>query len=121
MSFADPQSITIGTDPALSLPRVASGVNQGSFQSNDGLVKASASHQYGRRIRRQFRVDKTKIAPSASNPAINATYSCSVYMVVDTPLSGFTNTELQQLVTAFQAMLTANSNANTTKLLGGES
>jgi len=115
MAFADPQSITIdGT--AVSLPRVSSGVNTGGFSSNDGNLKLSVSHQYGKRTRRQYRMDFQKIAADPLTSA-NVRYQGSVYLVVDQPIVGFTVAELQKQIAGFLASLTAPQQ---TKLLGGE-
>lgn len=120
MAFSDPQSITIdGT--AHSLPRVGSGINQGSFQTNDGLVKESIAHTYGRRTRRQLRVDLSKIAPDPLVSSTNIRYSMSTYIVVDTPPTGFTVAEAKQVVDGLVAYLSASSGAAITQLLGGES
>jgi hypothetical protein len=47
-------------------------------------------------------------------------YSATVYMVVDTPVTGYTVAQQKELVDAFAAYLAASSGANVTKLLGGE-
>lgn len=120
MSFADPQSITIN-GVATSLPRVASGVNNGKYTSNDGLISLSASHNYGKRTRRIIRVDQAKVAASPFDASLNQKYSMSTYLVVDIPETGYTVAELQYIITGFITALTASSNALTTKFLGGES
>lgn len=120
MAFADPQSITI-SGTATSLPRVSSGVNAGSFASGDGTLKKSVAHSYGRsRTRRTIRVDLKKIAADPLLSGVNNQYSTSVYLVVDLPAVGFTNTELKNLITGFLSDLTASSGAQMDKLLGGE-
>lgn len=120
MSLADPQSITIN-GVTTSLPRVGSGVHNGVFQSNDGNIKFSAAHAYGKRVRRNIRVDMSKIAADPLISSQSVKYSTSVYLVVDLPVTGFTNAELQFLITGFITQLQATSNLVTTKLLGGES
>jgi len=115
MAFADPQSITI-SGTAVSLPRVSSGVNTGGFSSNDGAVKLTVSHQYGKRTRRQIRMDFQKIAADPLTSA-NSRFTGSVYLVVDQPIVGYTVTELQAQIAGFLASLTT---AQQTKLLGGE-
>lgn len=115
MAFNDPQSITV-SGTAVSLPRVSSGVNSGGFASNDGNRKLSVSHTYGKRTRRQYRMDFQKIAADPLTAA-NTRFSGSVYIVVDQPTVGFTVTELQNEIAGFLASLTAAQQA---KLLGGE-
>lgn len=118
MAFADPQSVTVNA-VAQSMPRVSSGVNTGAFQKEDTTYKLSFSHQYGKRTRRQVRLDNNKIAPDLFT-SDNVKYSASVYLVIDQPVVGYTNAELKLIVDGFAAYLTASSGANITKLLGGE-
>jgi hypothetical protein len=119
MAFADPQSITIDATPH-SLPRTGSGVNAGTFATNDGTVKLSVSHAYGKRNRRTIRIDHSKVA---ADPLLseNVEFSMSTYVVVDTPPRGYTVTEAKQVVDALVEYLAASTGANVTKLLGGES
>lgn len=119
MAFADPQSVTINA-VANALPRVGSGVNTGSFSKDDGTVKLSVSHQYGKRTRRQIRLDHQKFAADPLISAQNVLRSMSVYLVVDSPVQGYTVAEQKQIVDALTAYLTASSGARTTQLLGGE-
>jgi hypothetical protein len=44
-----------------------------------------------------------------------------VYLVIDRPLTGFTQTQVKDLVTCLTGMLTASSNAAIDKLFGLES
>jgi hypothetical protein len=119
MSFADPQSITINSI-ANSLPRIASGVNSGVFQKDDGNVRLSVSHSYGNRTRRTMRVDHRKIAADPLISAQNIQYSMSVYVVTDLPVTGYTVSEAQEVIDGFTAYLTASSGAKVTQWLGGE-
>lgn len=120
MAFSDPQSITIGASTH-ALPRVSSGENSGSFLSNDGLVRLSMSHQYGKRNRRTIRVEHSKIAPDPLISSTNVKYSMTAYMVVDVPVTGYTVAQAKEVTDALAAYLTASTGAATTKLLGGES
>lgn len=119
MALTDPQSVTINAI-AHSLARVGFGENSGSFQSNDSLVKLGVSSAYGRRTRRSIRIDFSKIAPDPLISDTNVIYSMSNYMVVDTPVTGFTVVEAKQVVDGFIAYLSAGSGAVITQLLGGE-
>lgn len=118
MAFADPQSVTINA-VANSLPRISSGVNTGTFQKDDATVKLSVSHQYGTRIRRQLRIDHSKVAADVFT-SDNTKYSMSAYIVVDVPETGYTLAEQKQIVDALSAYLTASTGAKVTQLLGGE-
>lgn len=118
--FADPQTITV-SGVTTSLPRVGSGVNTGSFSSADGTIRLLANHAYGRRIRRQIRVDYSKIAVDPLISAQNIKYSTSLYLVLDEPVTGFTRAEQLALYTGFIAQLDASTKAVATKWIGGES
>ena len=120
MAFADPQSVTINA-VANSLPRTSSGVNQGAFTKDDGLVKLSISHTLGKRNRRVVRLDHSKIAADPLLAGVNVKASMAVYLVMDTPETGYTLAEAKQVVDGLTAYLTASTGANVTKLLGGES
>jgi hypothetical protein len=118
--LADPQSVTINA-VANSLPAIARGVNNSSYQKDDGTVKLSISHQYGKRTRRTVRLDYSKIVADPLVPTQNQKVSMSTYLVIDTPLTGLTITEQKQIVDALTGYLTATSGANVTKVIGGES
>lgn len=120
MSIADPQTITV-SGVTTSLPRVGSGVNNGQFQSADGTIRLSAAHAYGKRVRRNIRVDFSKIAADPLISAQNIKHSCSLYLVLDEPITGFTRAEQLALYTGFIAQLDASTKAVATKWLGGES
>lgn len=119
MSFADPQTVTINS-VAQTLPRISSGVNAGTFSKDDGLVKLSVSHQYGKRNRRTIRLDHAKIAADPLVSSTSVKYSMSAYLVLDTPITGYTVAEAKQIGDALTAYLTASSGARLTQLLGGE-
>lgn len=119
MAFSDPQSITINA-VANSLPRTGQGATSGTFTKDDGNVKLTVSHQYGKKNRRMIRVDHRKIAPDPLMPATNTPYTMSVYMVVEVPPAGYTVAEAKQVVDGLTAYLTASSGARITQLLGGE-
>lgn len=119
MAYTDPQSVTINA-VAVSLPRTSSGVDAGSFTSNDGTVKLSVSHSYGKRNRRTVRLEHSKIAPDPLISSTNIKHSMTAYIVVDTPVTGYSVVEAKQIVDALTAYLTASSGGNVTKLLGGE-
>jgi hypothetical protein len=120
MSFADPQSITI-SGTTIALPRTSVEENASEYTSSDGLTKLSASHNYGKRIRRVLRIDSTKLAPDAFRPAENVEVSMSNYIVFDLPVGGFSLTEAQAVYTGFKTLFTGTSDALIVKLLGGES
>lgn len=121
MSFSDPLSVTISavTTP---LPRISVGDDKSEYQSADGLIRIEASHQYKvDRTRRMFRLDTSKITADPFRPSENREVSMSIYTVFDTPKVGYTAAEALAAWVGFNALLTASSNANVSKLLGGES
>lgn len=120
MSFADPQSVTI-VGGAVSLPRISSGENKGTFQSADGLTKLSVAHSYGsQRTRRTIRLDLSKIAADPFEATVNNRYSMSAYVVVDLPNVGYTTADVVTNSAGLLAYLTATTNARLTQLMGGE-
>jgi hypothetical protein len=118
--LADPQSVTINA-VANSLPAVARGTNSSTYQKDDGTVKLSISHQYGKRVRRTSRLDFSKIVADPLVPAQNQKVSMSTYLVIDHPITGLTNAEIKQVVDGLTAYLTASSGAKVTSIVGGES
>jgi hypothetical protein len=119
MAFADPQSVTVNA-VAQTLPRISSGENAGVFQKDDGTLKLSVSHNYGKRTRRTLRLDHSKIAADPLMASTNVRLNMSAYIVVDTPETGYTVAEAKQIVDALVAYLSASSGARATQLLGGE-
>jgi len=119
MAFADPQSVTINA-VANALPRTASGVNTGSFTKDDGNVALTVSHSYGKRTRRQLRLNVRKIAADPLISSSNILYSMGATLIVDTPVTGYSIAEQKQVVDALIAFLSASSGAKVTQLLGGE-
>jgi hypothetical protein len=118
--LADPQSVTINA-VATSLPAIARDVNASGYQSADATVKLTISHNYAKRTRRTVRLDQSKITADPLVPAQNQKVSMSAYLVIDHPVTGFTNTEIKYIVDALTAYLTASSGAKVTSVLGGES
>lgn len=117
--FSDPQSITVAGS-AKSLPRVSSGDFTGRFRTGDGAYELALSHTSGKRDRSVARVNIRKIGANPLDPTKNVPYQASAYVVLDAPAqtSGFTSTELEDLVKALAGYLSA---ANVTKFVGKES
>jgi len=117
--LADPQSVTI-SGVTVAVPRISSDKNSGTFVSNDGTVKETVSHTYGRRNRRVFRLDHSKVAPDPLISAQNIVHSMGAYLVVDTPVTGYTVEQQKAVIDGLIAQLNAASGAVLTKFLGGE-
>ena len=120
MAFSDPQSVTI-VGGATSLPRISSGTNQGVFGSSDGYNKLTVATTYGSRTRHTARLDLAKVAANPFDSTLNAKYSMSAYIVFDVPTVGYTIADMVTNSAGLCTWLTASTNANLTKLMGGES
>lgn len=120
MAFADPQTVTISAVPN-TLARVGTGPTSGVFALPDGTLKLSVSHAVNKRARRTIRIDHQKVVPDPLFPATNVPRSASFYLVVDTPVTGYTIVEQKAVIDGFLAYLSASSGAKITQFLGGES
>jgi len=120
MALADPQTVTISGTP-IPLPRVSVDETESEYLSSDGLVKLTASHTYGKRIRRLIRIDHAKLSADVYKPAENVKVGMAVYTVFDLPPAGYTAADALAIWTGFNTQLSATSNAVVTKILGGES
>jgi hypothetical protein len=119
MTFADPLSIDIGAG-AVSLNRISTGDRSSSYESVDGNILLSITHKRGKRNRHEIRVYTRKTAADPLFPAQNAPYEETCYFVIDTPLVGYTTTEMKTLSTGLFTLLTASTNANLIKFTQGE-
>jgi len=117
--FSDPQSVTIG-GVATSLPRVGSGIGQGVFQTPDSTTTLNVSHSYGKRNRRTAKLTAKYLSADPLTPSNNIPVSGSFYVVADFPIQGITPDQQKDLAAALSVWLTASTNANLIKLLGGE-
>lgn len=117
--FADPQTVTLGGTP-YTLLRVGTGLDEGRFKTADGLVGMQIAHAYGKRTRRQIRLDWKVLAADVMDSSLNVPYSLSTYLVVDAPNVGLSLTTQQNIVKGFTAFLVASSDAKTVQFLNGE-
>jgi len=117
--FTDPQSVTINGS-AISLPRTSAGPNAGTLTSHDGATKLDIASTYGKRIRRTMALTVKKYASDPAVPAQNIPVSATIRITVDQPIQGYTVADLQFALLGLIGNLTASSNANIAKLLGGE-
>ncbi|DAD52205.1 TPA_asm: coat protein [ssRNA phage Gerhypos.3_21] len=122
MAFSDPQSVTI-SGSAISLPNTGRGLGIGTYSSNDGsLAMDIRNTQSGKsRSRRTIGVVSKKYAEDPTREGNSLPVSATVRLVVDTPAQGYTPADIEAILVGFIANLTASSNANIKKLLGGES
>lgn len=115
--FADPQSVTVNA-VAQSLPRTGTDLVQGRYAKSDRTYSLAISHSSGRRLQHRARLDNNKIVVDPLASDRNLPVSMSVYIVVDVPPTGYTNTEIAQQVIALADWLKAST--NTDRLVGGE-
>lgn len=121
MAFTDPQKVKVDGTNEVELPRVDSGSFSSEYLSSDGTITMKLSTSNGRRKRHVARIDLSKVIASTIVPAQNEEVSTSAYLVVDRPLSGYTNEELRKLVEGLVGFLSASTYSATKKLLGSES
>lgn len=118
--LADPQSVTIG-GTASSLPRVTTTPTGATYVVPDSTIRLELNHTYGRRNRHMVRVRQDKIAADPLLSGTNRRLSATVGLYIDVPPEGFSITEQVALIKALTDWLTASTNANATKVVGGES
>lgn len=119
MAYADPVSVTINA-VAKSMPRVFTANGPSTFKMTDDEFKLEISHANvkGRRERHLIRLTQRKIGADPLVPATNIESKTSVYLVLDNPVTGYTDTELGYLIAGFCGFLT--NATNQTKFIGGE-
>lgn len=117
MAYSDPQSVSVGAE-TVSLPRTGSSPTSGAFTASDRSLSLTVSHQHGKRIRRNARLDSRKIVANALVPSQNTAVSASAYVVLDQPVNGYSAQELIDQLVALADWLKADTNA--AKLVGSE-
>jgi len=116
MAFADPPpNVTLAT-VAQTLPRVSSSGNKSVYRKIDGSLVGTISHQQkGGNVRSLLRLDQF-LDTNADLKLENL----AVYLVIDRPVTGFTQAQVRDLTTCLTGWLTASSNAAIDKLFGLE-
>jgi hypothetical protein len=115
--FSDPQTVTINTVDK-TLAKVKPEANQSMYATADEAYKMRLSHQDAKNKRRRHmaRIDERKVAADPIT-AENDYVTCGVYIVIDEPEYGFSDSEIAYLVDGLTDWLSA---ANIAKLLAGE-
>lgn len=115
--FADPIGNVTYNAVAQTLPRVSTNGLKSVYRKSDGSMVITISHSASKnRVRSMFRIDRN-VDVNADN--VLETYGA--YIVIDRPVSGFSETDVVNLVTCLTGALTASSNAAIIKLNGQES
>lgn len=122
MAFTDPQKIKIGATE-FTLARVSTDGMKSVYSNEDSTVQLTISTQETAksRWRHTIRVDKTKITADAHDTTQNIDVSSSVYLVIDRPRAGFTNTEVEEETKGLVEFLSASTYSAVKKSLGRES
>jgi hypothetical protein len=116
--YTEPQVVTVN-GVAKSLPRTAQGDGTGTFSSSALGYTLKLLHSYGKRNRITFRLDYKKVAADPFVSGVNREFSMSAFLIVDTPTTGFTTTEIEQVTQGLVDWL--DTPGNLTKAIGGES
>ena len=119
MALSDPQSVTVGAATS-SLPRIIDNPTSSVYSTPDATVALTVGTVANKRRRTQVRIDLSKIAVDPYISTVNRKLSATAYLVVDAPLTGFTQAELKDLSLALSTWMTASSSANLVKALGSE-
>lgn len=115
MALSDPQSVTFGS-VATSLPRTSTSTDQSTYTKADQTTVLTVAHSYGRRNRRLVRLQTSKITTDPLLTGQNINVGASARVVLDTPSSGFTVVEMENLLDALATWVKANK----AKIVGGE-
>ncbi len=114
--LADPQTVTVNS-VAIACARTSMGATQNVYTSADGLTTVTTKqNKSATRFRREYRISQQKIAADPIS-ALNKSVGCSVYLVIDEPVFGFSDTEIGYLHSALEAVVDPTLLG---KILGGE-
>lgn len=116
MALADPQTITVNTVDK-TLNRIKSDGFRSEYATADEEFKFIVSHQESKgRTRRMVRIDQRVVATDPLT-SVNEYKSLGVYIVIDEPEYGFDDTNIDYVVQALAAWLSA---ANVAKILSNQ-
>lgn len=116
--FSEPITITVNS-VAKVMPRVSTKDLSSKYALSDGTFRLEISHQPSKdRVRSMARFTQRAIVTNPLDSTSNDYDELSFYSVIDRPLYGFSQTQVEQLVAAFQTWL---NTAAVDKLYGQES
>jgi hypothetical protein len=114
--LADPQSVTINGS-AVSVAKTSMGPTSNTFTSADGVTTLTTKQNTtAARFRREVRVSQHKVVADPVS-GVNKDLGLSVYLVIDEPRYGFSDTEISYLIEGLKSWLSAG---NYNKILAGE-
>jgi len=115
--FADPQVVTVNA-VAQSMPKVSTTGLSSTYAKADGTFKFTISHSESKdRIRSMARIDQRAVVADPLT-AVNDYETLSFYFVIDRPLYGFTQTQVDQLIAGVKTWLDTTASG---KMFGRES
>ena len=118
--LTEPQSVT--TDAAHSLPRTGTSANSGEFKNSTDGYDLVISHDYSSsRQRHVVWLEQEKIVADPLFSTQNKKVVARATLTISAPNSGFTPTQLKELAKGLMTNLTASTDANLIKIIGGES
>lgn len=116
--LAEPQSITTSAG-AKTANRQLTGTSLGRFLASDGSTTLEVQTAPGQRIRTVARLVENKISPDPLT-SVNQRVGQTIALTINRPMDGFTEAEVLATVKGFIGWLTAGSDANLKKIIGGE-
>jgi hypothetical protein len=123
MAFSDPISFNPGSG-AVNFPRIWSEGGTSKYrliESDEDQYDITVSHTEGKRKRSVIRVDQKLLVNGFFDPTISNWASGSLYLVSDRPLYGIADSVQADIFTGLNTLLSASTNANLLKWLGGQS
>jgi hypothetical protein len=118
MSITEPADVSLD-DGLTSFFLVSQEGQKSVYRNTSGKYEIVVSHQEGKRNRRTLRLNVMEITADPFVPAENVEVSYSAYLVVDMPIAGFSNTDVNTCITGLMAWLASGTVTN--QFLRGES
>lgn len=120
MAFADPTTITIDA-VAIPMGRVYTGTSTGKFVSSDAKSRIEIQPTNTKtRNRKTLRLYQEKITADPLISTTNVRVGDMISIIIDRPLEGYSDSEVEKQVVGLINYLTASTNANLKKLIAGE-
>lgn len=117
ISLTAPTVTLSGGSTAFSLISVEG--RKSTYRDSSGNIEIVISHQEAKRNRRTVRINTRDITADPFVPAENVAVSYSAYLVVDLPVAGFDNSDVETDVNGLMTWLAASTNF--AQILNGES
>jgi len=117
MSLTAPTVTLSGGSTGFSLISVEG--QKSIYRDSTGDIEIVVNHQEAKRNRRTLRLNVRDITADPFVPAENVEVSYSAYLVVDMPVAGFANADVETDVNGLMTWLAASTNF--AQILNGES